>query len=272
VTASTSSRHPLFRTATRFRTETKSLLRALLSSTALGRPILELYRRTLHERRQEMMRVQGLKATFTRYALENTWGDGESLSGAGSSLEATKNLRAALPGLISKYGIRSMLDAPCGDFYWFRHVDLPGGVTYLGADVVDELVNANQQKYGNGPYSFRPLDITTDELPRVDLWLCRDVLFHFSDRDIFRTLRRFANSEIEYLLTTSHTEASRNQDIPTGDFRLLNLKLPPFDFPEPEVWIDDWIPGYPVRRMGLWRRAAVIAAIGRHPAAELSRD
>jgi hypothetical protein len=268
MNASTSSRHPLFRTAIKFRTETKSFLRTLLSATALGRPLLSLYRRASHERRKQVLRTQGLKTTFTRYALENTWGDSESLSGAGSSMEATRNLRAALPGLISKFGVRSVLDAPCGDFNWFQHVELPAGVTYVGADVVDELVEANRQKYTSGVYSFRSLDITTDELPHVDLWLCRDVLFHFSDKDIFRALERFATSDIEYILTTCHTEAGSNHDIPTGDFRHLNLRLAPFNFPEPEIWIDDWIPGYPVRRMGLWRRAAVVAAISATPRRE----
>ncbi len=256
-----STRHPLFRTAIKLRTETKSLLRKLLSATALGRPLLASYRRVAHERRKRTLRAQELKTTFTRYALENTWGDSESLSGAGSSLAATRSLRAALPGLISKLGVRTMLDAPCGDFNWFQHVELPEGVTYIGADVVDELVDANRRKYGNGTCSFRSLDITSDELPRADLWLCRDVLFHFSERDIFRTLERFANSDIEYILTSCHTQADSNLDIPTGDFRLLNLRLAPFNFPEPEAWIDDWIRGYPVRRMGLWRRAAVVAAV-----------
>jgi hypothetical protein len=261
IDAIASSRHPLFRTAIKVRTETKGLVRKLLSSTAPGRSLLSLYRRVAHERRKQILRTQELKTTFTRYALENSWGDSESLSGAGSSLEATRSLRAALPGLISKLGVRSVLDAPCGDFNWFQHVELPAGVTYIGADVVDELIEANRQKYSNDVYSFRSLDITTEALPRADLWLCRDVLFHFSDRDIFRTLERFANSEIEYILTSCHTEAGSNHDILTGDFRLLNLRLAPFHFPEPEAWIDDWIPGYPVRRMGLWRRAAVVDAV-----------
>ena len=41
----------------------------------------------------------------------------------------------------------SLLDAPCGDFNWMRHVPL-GGVSYTGADVVPELIARNRRDYG----------------------------------------------------------------------------------------------------------------------------
>jgi hypothetical protein len=260
-----SSRHPLFRTAIKLRTETRGLLRRILLASTPGRGLIAVYRKLAHRRLQRALSSQDLKSTFTRYALDNHWGNDQSLSGAGSTLEATANLRAALPDLITSLGVRTIFDAPCGDFHWFRHVPLPAGVTYIGADVVDELVESNRRAYGSDIYSFRSIDITSDPLPRADLWHCRDVLFHLSDRDIFRALQRFAESEIEYLLTTSLPEATRNQDILTGDFRSLNLRLAPFNFPEPELWIDDSCPGLPVRRMGLWRRAAVLQVLASAP-------
>jgi hypothetical protein len=258
-----SSRHPLFHTAIKLRTETRGLLRKMLLASAPGRGLIAVYRRLAHRRLQRTLSANDLKSTFTRYALENHWGSSESLSGDGSTLEATANLRAALPGLITSLGVRTLFDAPCGDFNWFRHVQLPAGVTYIGADVVDQLIESNRRAYGNEIRSFRSLDITNDPLPQADLWHCRDVLFHFSDRDIFRTLQRFAESDIQYLLTTSIPEATRNQDILTGDYRSLNLRLAPFHFPEPELWIEDWCPGLPMRRMGLWRRDAILQVLAR---------
>jgi hypothetical protein len=35
----------------------------------------------------------------------------------------------------------------------------------------------------------------------------------------------------------------------------VNLRLPPFNLPEPTALIDDWIDGTPVRQLGLWTRA-----------------
>src|SRR5271157_5357504 len=48
----------------------------------------------------------------------------ESVSGPGSTLEATKFLQRALPELIHEYGIKTMLDIPCGDGNWISQVDL----------------------------------------------------------------------------------------------------------------------------------------------------
>lgn len=258
-----SSRHPLFRTAIKVRTETRGLLRRLLLASTPGRLLIEAYRKRAYQRFQRTLSAADIKSTFTRYALDNHWGNNESLSGAGSTLEATANLRAALPGLLTNLGVRTMLDAPCGDFHWFRHVAFPPGVTYIGADVVDQLVEQNRRLYGNDVYRFRSLDITGEPLPEADLWHCRDVLFHFADRDVFRALQRFAESNIEYLLTTYFPEVKQNQDIATGDFRPLNLLLEPFNFPQPEFSIEDWCPGLPVRRMGLWRRVTIQQVLAR---------
>ena len=58
---------------------------------------------------------------------------GESLSGAGSSFDATENIRRELPILLSEFNIRSMLDLPCGDFYWMSQIDLQD-IKYIGGD------------------------------------------------------------------------------------------------------------------------------------------
>ena len=52
---------------------------------------------------------------FTWIYKNNWWDSNESLSGAGSTLEYTNNLRKELPKLIIDFNICSVLDAPCGD-------------------------------------------------------------------------------------------------------------------------------------------------------------
>ena len=49
---------------------------------------------------------------------------GSQRSGPGSSLVQTATIRRDIPALLASLGIRSFLDAPCGDFNWMRHVDL----------------------------------------------------------------------------------------------------------------------------------------------------
>src|SRR4051794_18072852 len=77
--------------------------------------------------------------TFTRGFARNDWSDPESVSGTGSNLEATARLREELPALWRKYRVSRLVDAPCGDFNWMRHLvsELPGG--YVGLDVVREI-------------------------------------------------------------------------------------------------------------------------------------
>jgi len=187
---------------------------------------------------------------------ENVWENDESVSGDGSTLEYTANLRAKLPDLFQQFDIKSILDAPCGDHNWIRHVSR-GDVDYVGGDIVSELIDRNNEKFRNEHTRFIMLNIINNELPASDLWFCRDVLFHFSYADIIKTLENFVTSEIKYLFTTTHTKCTANLDILTGQFRLLNLRLAPFGLPEPIYLIDDWIEGFPERQMCLWTRETI---------------
>jgi hypothetical protein len=71
------------------------------------------------------------------------------------------------------------------------------------------------------------------DLPRSDVILCRDCLVHLSYDDVHRTLGNFKCSATTYLLTTTFTSLAANSDIVTGQWRPLNLQLPPFSFPSP---------------------------------------
>jgi len=202
-------------------------------------------------------RCKNLEEVFTCHYKKNLWGDDESISGPGSTLEYTANIREHFPKLFSDYNIHSFLDAPCGDYNWFAHVERPKGFSYTGADIVQSLIEKNQSKFGASDTQFQHLDITKELLPRADLWLCRDCLFHLSEKDIYLVLENFVKSDIAYLLTTSHTDCEQNEDITTGGFRLLNLELPPYNLPKALVSIDDYIEGFPVRKLGLWDKKQI---------------
>jgi hypothetical protein len=194
------------------------------------------------------------KKIFTHHYAENYWGCGESRSGFGSTVDYTANIRRELPPLFARLGVKTLLDAPCGDYNWFRLIPRGPELTYLGGDIVDSIVQQNAEKYRGPTTSFRVIDITRDPLPAVDLWLCRDCLFHLSHRDLLQALKNFLASDITYLLTSLHPEIRANTDIATGSFRMLNLELPPYDFGPALCYIDDYIEGFPRRQLGLWTR------------------
>ncbi len=156
----------------------------------------------------------------------------------GSELGQTTSLRAELPLLFQQFGIKSLLDLPCGDFNWMQHVDLQG-IDYTGGDIVQALISQNQLKYGNAHLNFQCLDILTDALPDADCVLVRDCLVHFSLAHIEQALANLKKSNIRYLLTTSFPDLEQNEDIQTGYWRPVNLQKAPFFFPEPLARLRD---------------------------------
>jgi hypothetical protein len=203
---------------------------------------------------------------FTWIYENNYWESKESVSGTGSTLKYTKNLREVLPRLIHRFGIKSILDAPCGDFTWMRHVLKNVDVRYVGGDIVQPLIRLLNQRYGSGQISFIHLDLISGKFPSADLMICRDCLFHLSYADTRRVLENYITSEIPYLLTTRHKGLGKikNRDIETGDFRLIDLIQPPYNFPDAPLFrVDDWIAPDPEREMCLWQRSQVAMALSR---------
>jgi SAM-dependent methyltransferase len=182
----------------------------------------------------------------------------ESVSGQGSTLFYTESLRKALPTILRGLKVKKLLDAPCGDFNWMRHVDLDG-IDYLGLDIVEKVVEHNQERYSSDACDFAHGDITKDPLPDADLMICRDCLMHLPYKYCWDFLENFANSRIGYLLTTTHNNP-KNRDIEApGGFHRLNLRMPPFSFPDSPILLHDWIRGarWPERYLGLWTREDV---------------
>jgi SAM-dependent methyltransferase len=182
-----------------------------------------------------------MQSTFAPFYTENRWGDSESASGPGSNLARTTKLRSELPPLLEEIGARTLLDAPCGDFNWMKDTILDVE-QYIGVDIIRDLVSRNQDLYANDRTQFLFLDLTRDELPRVDVILCRDCFIHFSYRHIAAAVKNFKRSRSTYLLTNTYPGWQNNTNIRTGDFRHINLMLPPFNFPSPLRQINEKLP------------------------------
>ena len=171
----------------------------------------------------------------------------------------TKVVRRQLPKLLDEIGATSLLDIPCGDFNWMKEVVLSVD-TYIGADIIKELIALNNIYFRNDKRKFFKLDIIKDKLPRVDVIFCRDCLVHFSFHDTFFALKNIKASMSKYLLTTTFTTRDRNKDIFTGEWRPLNLQQAPFHFAKPIKMINENCPlvGYTDKSLGLWRISSII--------------
>lgn len=175
--------------------------------------------------------------TFRQIHRANHWGSDASRSGPGSAEGQTAVLRTELPRLLTRLGVGSLLDLPCGDANWISTIPLPG-IDYLGADIVPELIARNHETHGSNR-RFVVLDLLTSLLPRVDLVLCRDCLVHFSFADIERAMANLRRSGSTWLLTTTFPGQAANEEIVTGDWRPINLEQAPFNFPAPEYVLNE---------------------------------
>lgn len=134
-------------------------------------------------------------------------------------------------------------------------VDL-SGIKYIGIDIVKEIIQKNQ-KFETENIVFRHGNLLTDELPTVDLILCRDCFIHFSFDDIYRALENICKSGSKFFLTNTYTDRIENRDIITGRGRVLNLEIEPFNFPKPlRIIVEDYTlqdRKYTDKSLGLWK-------------------
>jgi hypothetical protein len=209
--------------------------------------------------------MNNIEEVFTDIYVNRKWDEldksNESVSGNGSTLDYTKRLRQELPELFDTFGIRTVFDAPCGDLNWMSRVlaERPE-INYTGGDIVQPLIDELNVKYANNNnFKFIKIDIINDPLPAADLMICRDCLFHFSEKNIKSFLNNFVSSDIAALLTTSDTLPEPNRDIATGDYRHLNLFAEPYNFTPNYIYeINDWpYPTPPTRKLFMWSREQI---------------
>jgi hypothetical protein len=191
---------------------------------------------------------------FERIYDKNLWGNPESASGSGSATAATDGIRRDLPAVLERYGIRSLLDAPCGDFHWMKHV-VGSLERYVGVDIVRDLIDRNERLYATDRIRFLCADIVADRLPAADAVLCRDCFIHLPTRLIRAALANFRASGIRYLLLTNDRDVETYHDIPIGSFRRVNFERPPFSFPPPLHVVNESRNGD--RQLCLWKLAAL---------------
>lgn len=225
-------------------------------SRIVRKPFILLRNRKILQRETMPERFEGI------YRLKH-WVGSESVSGEGSALESTQNLRNRLPGLFRKFGIKTVFDAPCGDFNWMSHVVEANDISYVGGDIVKPLID-NLKPREKDNITFTVFDLTTDAFPKADLWLSRDCWFHLSYIDQVKMLKGFVASDIPYVLATSEISENQvvNRDIKSGDYRPMDLFAEPYGFPRDTLHeIEDWRPPNPRRKMFLWTRDQVRAAL-----------
>ena len=159
---------------------------------------LRRYARSQLEAIRQSQRIP--RDVFSEIYQTNAWGGepGKYYSGPHFDLDGYS---AAIRSYIQQHNIRTVLDLACGDFVVGQTI-APVCSSYIGADVVPELVKANQKRYGSQNIRFVCLDMTSDSLPDADLCLILQTLQHLSNKqisDILKKCRKF-----QHLIISEH--------------------------------------------------------------------
>ena len=233
----------------------KRLVRARFPRLALGlRKVRDKYLRA-------ELKGRNAAEIFSGYYETSYWGDPESRSGPGSSLEATRVVRHELPGLLRDLQCRSLLDVPCGDLHWVAQIELPVE-QYIGADIVPSLIERNREVFATSGRRFEVLDLTQDTIPPVDAILCRDCLIHLSNELVKAALANVARSDARYFLATTFIGGPSNWDIATGAWRPVDLTKRPFGLPAPlRLLVEERnYQGFGDKALGVWAVADIRTA------------
>jgi hypothetical protein len=167
----------------------------------------------------------------------NLWLSGESSSGFGSEKKNTKVIRKALPRIIRQYGVKTVLDCPCGDMNYMKHVLLGDNldISYTGMDIVPELIRENRRQFPN--LLFNVGDIESISSP-YDLIVMKDLLQHLSTRKQLKILNSIKKSKSRLLLLNNEFQVKTNTAVrfdPAPAWIRTNFTLAPFNLVPVEI-------------------------------------
>lgn len=169
-----------------------------------------------------------MASAFDAVYRDNRWGFG---SGHGSLPNVTSAYREFLEGFIRDHGVRKVLDYGCGDWQFSRLIDWQGA-SYLGVDVVADLVADNARRFGRDNVAFRVAPNDPADLPVADLLVAKDVLQHLPNADVSGFL---SNAAPRYPLALIINDAADrgsahmlNTDVKIGGWRPLDITRAPF--------------------------------------------
>jgi len=206
--------------------------------------------------RMKMNPSEARQDVFSEIYSQKLWGREQHsrfFSGVGSRGEAAATYAEHMADLLRRHMNElgrpiTIVDLGCGDFAVGRSLleQLPG-VTYIGCDIVPELIDFNNKNHGKSGVRFQTLDIVSEELPSGDVCLVRQVLQHLSNADILAFLRR-QKFPVLYVTEGQPSEitgppnpdkvasAHVRFDWRTGRGRGIELDKPPFNYLTSEVF------------------------------------
>jgi SAM-dependent methyltransferase len=196
------------------------------------------------------------RRTFQSIYNRGVWGKDETtrfFSGVGSNPAAAEFYVGQMAALLERHAKElgrplTIVDLGCGDFRIGKAlVERLPALTYIGCDIVPELIAYNAARYTSARVRFQTLDAVCDPLPEGDVCLVRQVFQHLTNNDILSVLTHMPYPcayvsegqpvrRIGPVNPDKVVGASVRFDWRTGRGRGVELNQPPFDLPSQEVF------------------------------------
>ena len=162
-------------------------------------------KRLYHAARGWVNRRRSTADVFSAIYSVRHWGiQGEFDSGVGTADDGvTGPYLRVLFEQIERLGVTGadFVDLGCGDFKVGAQVAALAG-SYVGVDVVPDLVKFLNGKYGSAKLSFRCMNMVEDELPAGEVCFIRQVLQHLSNEQILQILPKLR--AYKHIFITEH--------------------------------------------------------------------
>lgn len=169
-----------------------------------------------------------IEEAFTTVCTRRLWGGNPS--GEGSTPENTVLYRFFLQNFLKDHNIQTVTEVGSGDWGFSKMIDW-SGIQYTGYDICKELVETNQKEFGSSTIKFIHGNALRLDLPHADLLICKDVLQHLPNYEIYVIFPQLKKFKHVLLINDvdAETLTSDNRDMFAGGFRPIDLTKPPFN-------------------------------------------
>jgi hypothetical protein len=195
------------------------------------------------------MKMKDTHKYYYKLALKNK----TSLCGDGSVYEdvVKEGTVDYIGSIVKKYNIKSISDCPCGLYEnWIYSLEFDKkGIDYIGYDINDLIIIRNKTKFP--VIEFIEFNMCEQQLPKSDLIICRDCLFHLPNQFVIAALNNFKLSGSTYLLATEQRWVTQNKELTKEELnnesgnKPINLEIAPFNLGQSLEFHDE----------KLWRRS-----------------
>ena len=164
----------------------------------------------------------------------NLWNSNSGTSsGPGFDMQHASPYLTFLSDFVKNKQIESILDVGCGDFNLMKHFNLTG-IQYTGIDLVDELIQKNQLKYGKNNITFKATPIHDFTYSgSYDLIICKDVIQHWSIHSVKTFLKNIRNFKYCLLVNdyanSAYENKTHNTSILDSEYTVVDLQKDPYN-------------------------------------------